>query len=654
MKDKIIVFEEIYNYVRPFIKWYLIRGFKIYYFRLNILCKDNRWIKKYIENGWLVKIDKKYDVFSTLIGIYPDLAYENIGKIAKFIFDEEPIIARIIKLYNDETIRNIFKKNLAGELQRFYYLNFILHNLNKLFLDKRIYFVPTLHKEGYRISVVGVDDYFNFLDLLHKSKAFSYDNNNIVFPLWFKLTSKLYDLRRLLIINFNIFGFLFLSTFRFCEGIFGKNVSKVKNYKFGVMITSPERQFANRIRKPDFLIDENKIKKEDVLFISWKRLLPENQLYLTQNNLAFVDELLAGFSLASVREVIPITAALLFKTPVYTRKKFILDAAFISLVCYAMWEGFKERYHIDNLITHCDFGFQSVGRNILLSKMNTKTWYYIDANNWPNYFNSNGKESNVFMHKYSSAHFGFLNYDYLLTWSEEVSEYFKRHRQVIRNYINIGCLWAEHIKEIENGKIKTDFKDKLYKRGFRDNYRLVSVFDSTYFDNSSTTYEDGVNFLKGIFRLLEDMPNIFVIFKEKKARSYVKRYSQEIINLLNEIERHPRCYLPFQGISPSEAIAFSELTISFPFTSPTFEALSARRKALFYDASDKFRDTFYDKIPGLVCHSYEGLFNRVKELLFDVDYVAYNEFLDEFIKGKVEPYLDCNAITRFRELLINS
>ncbi len=106
-------------------------------------------------------------------------------------------------------------------------------------------------------------------------------------------------------------------------------------------------------------------------------------------------------------------------------------------------------------------------------------------------------------------------------------------------------------------------------------------------------------------------------------------------------------------MSPSEPIAASDLVISFPFTSASVEALGARKKAVYYDAPDKFRGSFYDRIPGLVCHSYKELFNRVDELLFKVDKEEYDAYLDETVKGKIGPYLDGKALTRFRELLVN-
>lgn len=650
MSDKIIVFEEVYNYSRFLIVWYRINGYHVYYFRLNIFCKDKHWVKRYIEKEKLIKIDSKYDIISFLIGMYPNPAYDNIEKIAKIVLKEDSIVSILLKLYDDEGIYELFKKNLAAKLERFYYLNFIIRSLDKIFIDKRVYFVPTLHKDHYRIDSIGADDYFNFLDIIHKSEAFFYENINMVFPLWFRLITKLHNLRTFLIINFKITSFLILSIFKFLTRGIIKKTDKKKAYKFGIMIVVPEGQFDNKTRKVDFLIDGESIKKEEVLFISLKTLLPQSRGYLMRNNLAFADGLLLLESSSAHKVILP-TLKLLFKTIAYRHKMHIIESALLSLAYYLIWSGFKERYRISNLITYCDYSRHSIARNLLLSKDATTTWYYLDTNNFTPYYipYENGDSFN----KRSSNYLGYLNYDYLLTWSDEISAYFKKHHQNIKYYRNIGCLWAEHIKEIENGKIKTDLKEKLYKAGFKDSHKLVAIFDTSHLYNSLAPYEDSIDFLRGILQLLEEIPDIFIVFKEKKARSFVARYSRELIKLFESMEESPRCYLPGNTVSPSETIAFSELTISAPFTSPTFEAVSARKKGIYYDASGKRRGTYYDAIPGLVCHNYDELRVRVKELLFEISAKEYDIYLDRYIKKQIEFYLDGKAISRFREMLVN-
>lgn len=652
MKDKIIVFEEIYNYSRPLVAWYRLNGYHVYYFRLNAFCKDKRWVKKCLEKKVMVNIDSKYDMLSTFIGIYPDPAYDNIEKIAGHILSDDPVIAVMTKLYGDEGICGIFKKEIGAKLERFYYLNYIFHNLNKVFPYKQVYFIPTLQKEGYRVNIITSDDYFNFLSLIRKSGAASYDYEKVFFPSWFRLTSKLYGLAAFLITNLNIFGFMVLTTIRYPAGALNKYRGIKKNYKFGIMILSQEAQFATESQKADFLIDGRSIKKDAALFICPQKLFSQNRDYMIQNKLNFADGIMMRFSLNADKGAILLAIMLLFKSIKYRRKAYIIETSLLALIYRLIWVGFKEEYHVDNLVTYCDFSKQSIARNLLLSKDGTKTWYYLHTNNFINYYIPATNKANFPQYSPCSL-LGYLNYDYVLTWSDEISGYFKKHNQDVKNYKNVGCLWAEHISGITTGEIRTEFKDKLYKAGFKDDYSLIAVFDSTYLDNSITTYEDGINFINGILRLLEDVSDIFIVFKEKKTRQFVGRYSKEILNFFDKLQSHPRCFMPFNKISTSEAIAYSDLTISFPFTSATFEALSARKKAVYYDASDKFRGAYYDKTPGLVCHTYDELRERVKELLYNIKEEEYNVYLNSHVKSRIESYLDGMAINRFRESLVN-
>ena len=649
MKRKIIVFEELQDRSRLLLKWYLIRGFDIFYYRIGRSCKEKSWIRAIADKGMINKIDDKYNLLNTAIGYYPDLAYQNIDKIFEAFFREDTIVKLIIKIYKDNRIYNAFKKTLLGYLQRFYYINFTLYKLNEIFPGMKIYFIPTLRKEGYRTNVLTLHEYNFFYKLMLKSHASLFETKDVIWPVWFSLICKINYLLRYAKIRLEILGFIFLSLAVSLKDLVATKASKIK-YKFGVMIISPMHQFANRVRRVDFLIDEEKIKKTDTLFISGRKLSLPHRHYLREHGLKFSDNLFYKIDFEHFAEILPAALSLLADTVRFRGRKriFLIESALRQLICFGIWQSFLERFDIENFITHCDFGLQSISRNILLSKSGTKTWYYTDAINWGNFFISDANRHNTPLYNHA---IGFLVYDYFVSWSDELINYFKIHHQDIKNNINVGCLWAGHIREIRQHRIKTELPDNIRRYGFKDGYKLISVFDSTYVDYTITTYSDGVAFLKGIYCLLEEIPDIFIILKEKKPRSFIKSFSKGLILWLERLETHPRCYLPCWDMNTSEVIAFSDLTISFPFTSTTFEALSARKKAIYYDAAGKFRGAFYDNVNGLVCHNFDELLKRTKELLFDIDQPAYNKYLDEFVRGRVEPYLDGNALTRFRDLL---
>jgi len=650
MKNRIIVFEEIEKTSKFTVDWYLLQKAKVYYYRIASPSKEEPWIKRYIEQHLICSIEENHNILGLAVGLYPDLAYANVDKIFAS-FEDDEIVKRLAGLYDGEAVFDVFKKNLLGYLQRFYYLNFVIDKLSNIFPGEEIYFIPTLKKDGYRNISLNTHEFNIIKDLILKNGAFCLEDNGVKFPRWFACISAIHQTGVFIKIRLQITGFILWAAAISFLNSFRRRKNARSSYKFGIMIISPARQFANNVQKVDFLIDENNIKKEDVLFISWKKLSGQNRDHMRQKGLDFADGLLNRITTAAYLKIVSTNLRLLAESLKPGRRSFILESAQLLFTCHAMWHSFSDTHEITNLVSYCDFGPQSLARNIVLSKKGVKTWYYTDAFNFTNLFISDGNANNV---PFYSSIIGLLNYDYFVSWSDDLISYFKIHTRRIKNFINIGCLWSSHVKAIRDGAIRSDLLNILDKRGFKSGHKLVSVFDSTYADYTVTPYEHGIEFLKGIYRLAEEVPDIFIVYKEKKPRTVIKRDSKEMLHWIMKLERHPRCYLPLARMNTSEAIAFSDLVISFPFTSTTFEALCARKKALYYDASGKFHGTFYDQVPGLVCHDYEELLSRVKELLYSTTSEEYDRYLEQFIKGRMEPYLDSDALSRFRKVLASS
>jgi len=98
-------------------------------------------------------------------------------------------------------------------------------------------------------------------------------------------------------------------------------------------------------------------------------------------------------------------------------------------------------------------------------------------------------------------------------------------------------------------------------------------------------------------------------------------------------------------------MAISDLVITHCMSSPTVEALGARKKAFWYESGDKHRGLAYDKIPQLVIHGYHDLKKRIEYLLYEINDDEYDEYLNKNIKSKIEYQLDGLALTRFRKLI---
>ncbi|MFC1631078.1 polysaccharide biosynthesis PFTS motif protein [Candidatus Omnitrophota bacterium] len=638
-KIKVVIFEEILPVHRLLVSWYALNKKQVGFLRLGRLAKEAAWVQRYLNKGRLRQITLEPGTNVIRARCY-DLAYENIDKFFRML-DENKIGKAIERLYADRGVSLVFKKVINEKLARLYYLATIWQ---KLYPGEKFAFCPADGVDRYRTDGCEIYDYFRFGKWANQAGASWVGANNVYFPLWSRAVSGFNLASRKLQTLVKASGLLFWFFLKALKSVKPGKPSK-KHYKYAIMITSPLRQFSNRIQKVDFLLDSRYIQAQQAIFIPGvKRLSKQNERYLIEQGLNYIQDPDAYISLTEIKQILPAYSSVLFS--IFRESPLILETALRAVYFYLRWMSISRVYGFDNLITHSNIDRQGICRNVIIKKNGTKTWYYMDSQNYELFFVPNGYALKA---KYSNS--GFLNYDFFISWSNLVSDYFRSSSSAAVKYFNLGCLWAEHLKEIAEGRIDSQLREQLSRKGYQKELKLVSVFDSTYLDTSKTTYTDGIKFVKAIYRLLEDLPDIFIIFKEKKARGFVARDSQQLIFWLEKLQGHPRCYLPLKNMNSCEASAFSELTISFAFGSPTFEALAARKKSIFYDPSDKFRDTLYDKIPGLVCHDYGQLLQRAKQLLFDVDREAYNKYLDEFVKGEFEPYLDSQALTRMRRLL---
>ena len=644
---KTIIFEEVFPVHEWGIKWYVFRKREIYFIRLNRRSKRRKWVKNFLKTGRMKKIELNLKLHS-FDGVYYDKAFDNIDYFYQ-TERENSLVRQCTKLYENDNINLGFKKILSEKLARFYYLNEVFYRIQSVFKANRILFVPAIGNVlFYLTDGCEILDFFKFSKLANRNKIDCRNIEFIKFPFWTKAVSYTNVFKRKATIFLQLLGVLLFIFAKSIKKLFIKD--KAAYYKFAIMIISQSRQFAKKIQKVDFLIDDEMIKKRDTLFISRTKLKDENKRYMKENCLNYLDQLDKYISLKEISEIAHLYFLLLIKF--FNENSLFLSTGLKMIYFYLRWKSFTRNIKIENLITRCDFGLQSIARNIILEREGCKTYYYIDSTNFGYAYTRTDENA---MYRFSG--YGFIYYDYLISWSDSNSKYFKDSKCNIKNYSNLGCFWAEHLRLIEEGKIASDFKKRLYEHGYDGRMKVVTVFDSGLHDDFVTTYEDGIRFLEGISRILDDLPNVFVVIKEKQPRSHHRKLSdrfESILRVYERLEKHKRCYsIKNSWENSSEVMAFSHLVISFPFTSPTVEALSAGKKAIWYDPTSKFRGVFYDNINGLVCHGYPELLDRVRDLLFNISEKDYAEYLNNSIKNRIENYIDGKAITRFREQLVN-
>jgi len=313
---------------------------------------------------------------------------------------------------------------------------------------------------------------------------------------------------------------------------------------------------------------------------------------------------------------------------------------------YLWWTRFLQIYQIKHYVVYNDFNRLHIIRNIILSQKGIQTWYYDHTCHFPYTVASPGAKASM-----RHVSFSFLYYDKLICWGNKPMQYWRAHPSHIKQYLNLGTLWSEHVRMLSEEDAPSNLSRAMVKKMKTTPSEIIAVFDTTFGKDVSLQSNDMGLFIEGILKLLEDNPQIGVIFKEKHPFGRVLSRNPEIAPVYEKLRTHERCYATGNTGDAAEAIAASDLIVSACFTSCTVEALGARRKAIYFDATNRFKGYYYDRFPKLVAHEYEELRKLVQYWLYDITADEFDSYLETYVKGELDAYVDGRAITRFRELL---
>ena len=643
MKNKVVIFENLTSSHLLLVLWYWLWGYDLrYLLTVSQRASGSWWFRRLQTSGRLGEVGSVDLVrWSMYEGYEP--AFEAIDPIYEDQFKNNALIRRTERIYESDTVNLAFKKALLLDLHKFVYYRLLCTRIIQELPpgtpatlvpnDPQYALLPRQYAKHLRTTQLLSDGMGDAVTISFWGKIVAYKRNHQQ-----RIRAGLVGLRS-----------VFKAWRQFARP--GGKPSEKQNFRFAIGMISALREFSNPVRGVDFLFDGNRIHSDNTLFIPLVHLTDDLNQQLIDKGLnlsegpaapSFDDARRLSFQQVRMILGIPFHPSWLGRTATHLVNDFWF------------WTGFCERYNVANLVSSVDFGFNHIGRNIILNRNGTHTWYYLDSLNTgeASLASRNGEP-------YKMPFWSFLHYDSCVTWNDRHAAYFGAHKQQISEYISVGCLWSEHVRLVRSGKIKSQFKEMLSKAGYMPHHKLVAVFDHSYGAISITNYKDGAAFLLDLEQLVNDDPEIFLVLKEKKPRRFLKHdfwFSMNpdgdaVEKILERLESHPRIYLPGYDVSPSELIALADLTISLPFTSTTLEALGVGSKSIFYDPSAKFLDAFNSQIPGLVAHGYAQLQTQVETLLYNTSEEYYQEYLENQIRPILDPYLDGMALTRFRDLL---
>ena len=540
------------------------------------------------------------------------------------------IIQYVSETLKSSVSENVFKINLCNRLAEFYSVNIMLHRIERHFNSRPIVAYPDMN----------VYNYLLIKKLLLENNQDFFEHPNIRFPIQTYVASFLISLKE------NLVSMAKLCAQTIASGLLEKQhfyaKKKKKNFSYAVSIISP-RQLRKDSKAADFFIDNQKILQQDVVYFPMMSLSKIQKKKLAQMAGEIFSLPQRGKFFSNFHEWK--TLLLLALKQNFFRNAEEIYAASVIFSHYFKWKKVLENVGVKHFITHADFGMGHIGRNIALNQVGVQTWYFTDSMAYGLNFR---EEKKVGMRH--PLFLVYLYYDHLVTWYAEFAQYCKEHPGSFKQAHIVGCIWGDHIREKNQAREHTT----MAALKNLDNLFVLSCFDSTYLRNGHISYSGGIAFATHLLQLVDECPDIYVIFKEKKERSIHHRLDPvlgpKLLEIYNKMGSHPRIKICSNQVDASELMSVSDMVISFPFTSTTFEALSRNKPAIWHDPLGHYKETLYGKAGGVMTHSYEKLKAKVLEIKKNPE--DYKNPLP-VNSSLMDPYRDGKAIDRFRDLLMS-
>ncbi len=327
--------------------------------------------------------------------------------------------------------------------------------------------------------------------------------------------------------------------------------------------------------------------------------------------------------------------------------------------------NFYERVRFDHYVYTNQYGLLPRWRNVLVRRVGGQSWWFAYSSMGGFLFRSDEPFAGGNDLGDVCRFWAYENADHFVSPSAQLIQYYRRHRQTIRCAHDVGNLWSELIAQAQQ---ELDLQE-IHRGWFGDGQgkgKVIAWFDTSFAEapNSPATFREAIRWYEDILRLAQEREDLWMVIKPSKAPAYYvgegsdQQWSdptlgRELIRVWKLLQQHPRVRFLEHGEDPTPVVAASDLTVTYCFSAVSAEALGARRRAIWYEPGQRWRDTLYGKQPWLVAHGYEELKGLVQKLLFETSEPAYQDFLDGVARGLVESHLDGKGLTRFRRLLVS-
>jgi polysaccharide biosynthesis PFTS motif protein len=621
--QKIVIIEKLDVGFFPLARSSAANGSQVCFFSIDEKIRIDPRVQKNLENGVFIDVSKVIFDYILFMNAAAS-AHENLDMVFENFFSRSPSIRITKRLFGSSDIENMYKKEILLYLNDLYFLEYKINTyIQNITLP--IEFYPA---DGYNL------------------------HSDISAPLSKKVTIVRYKNLKISLTDYRKqieeYGLLFYPLYIFLRKVKGISFRKKpeRTYRMGINVNLPA-MFSWNYHYINYLVDDlYGFPKDEIIFIdeTYRKEIPsefKDHGFAYENFLHQRVSIRPKFLKKIICHFIPAWLICMFYC--LAEERHVMKTTRLILSDYIRWNMLMDCMGILNHVTI--LLPDRISKNLILSSHGCRTCYIYPDNYSGDYHTGLDEKIPV------SPLLSFIYADHAVVFGEKIKRYFSYHRNTFKEYLKVGVLSAQRIREIREGKIRSTLPEKIKEKNLPK--CIIGVFDTSFVDYGPIKIRHGIQFGYDMLKLLDDFPDIGIVFKEKKFLSV----TPDLARVYEKLEQHPRCIVVRKTerdcIFSTEVIAVSDLVISAAYTSTTAEALASKTKAIYYDiaGNDLGEQFYFNKFPNLVAHNYDELVKLVKFWLYEMNHGEFEKFLETYVKNEIDPYLDGNAITRLQTLL---
>lgn len=397
-----------------------------------------------------------------------------------------------------------------------------------------------------------------------------------------------------------------------------------------------------RLRNVDFLVDGTLVQPAHVVFWAERDVPAGRREQLAQRGYAVIglEDVAFPIGRAAADTIRPLLAATVIGLRGALGQRLWHRPAMDLVYQLVLWRAVIRRTGARAHVAYNNLDPTGIARNLALRRLGCTSVEYEFSSHWRS-------RPDGWVPDYVYA-FGFV--DRIATWGPAHTTHLRRHRGSLGGVWEVGCLWSEHARVIEEDESLRSFYahelKRLLGRSLTDFRGSVAVFDTT--PSSTFSPVDIAAFYEGVLAAASGASNILFVLKPKNPLAEALGPSAAD-HVLAAADSLPNVVLLPNLFETAAVVGLTDATVNACFTSTLVEGFGAGRLGVYFDPNDRVPEAFWRRYPNLVFVDRIALRERVEAMVG----MTRDERLAELHSHyrELEGHFDGRAVTRLREHL---